>query len=80
MPQTPAWKSCEVNVEGGTTAIPIKFFFRDALEVFKFLFGNPVYANHLDLIPTQIWEGEGEDIQIFEGPMTGQFAWEIQVM
>ncbi len=79
LPKPPAWKTCTVEVEGGTTTSPINFFFREALEVFRFLFGNPIFANHQDIVPMQVWEDEDEKIQIFEGPMTGRLVYEIQV-
>ncbi len=65
--------------KAGTTATPIKFFFREAMEVFRFLFGNPIFANHQDIVPMQVWEDEDQKVQILEGPMTGRLVYEIQV-
>ncbi len=79
LPKPPAWKYRTVKVEGGTTATPIKFFFREAMEVFRFLFGNPIFANHQDIVPMQVWEDEDQKVQILEGPMTGRLVYEIQV-
>ncbi|KLO03827.1 hypothetical protein SCHPADRAFT_948276, partial [Schizopora paradoxa] len=75
LPNPPQWKSCIVKVDGGTTRKPIRFFHRNSKSVFRFLFGNPLYANHQDLKPVRVWE---DGIQLFEGPMSGSITWEIQ--
>ncbi len=71
LPKPPAWKSCVVSVEGGTTKEPLVLFYRDGLEVFKFLFGNPLFEQLQDYVPTKIWADYENDIRIFEGPFTG---------
>ena len=76
LPQPPPWKSVVVTVDGGSTQKPIKFFYRDAFDMFRFQYGNPIFANHQSNVPTRVWEDE---IEILEGPMTGNLAWEIQV-
>ncbi len=77
LPKPPAWKSCTVRVNGGTTAKPINFFFREGIDIFRFIYGNPIFARHQQNVPMQVWE---DDVQIFEGPMTGNLLWEIQVL
>lgn len=79
LPKPPAWKSRIITVEGGTTDEPIEFLYRDGLEVFKFLFGNPVFRNHLQHKPTKIWADIKKKLRIVNGPLTGDLAWELQV-
>lgn len=76
LPRPPPWKSCEVTVEGGTTKKPIKLFLRESIDMFSFLFGNPVFARNQQHVPTRIWE---DDDMVFDDPMTGKMPWEVQV-
>ncbi len=77
LPQTPPWKSRVVSVDGGTTKEPIILFYRVGLEIFRFLFGNPLFEKLQDYVPTKMWAED--DIRILEGPFTGDLALEIQV-
>ncbi len=79
LPQPPAWKSRTVSVEGGTTKTPLVLFYREGLEVFKFLFGNPLFEQLQDYVPTKIWADYENDIRILDGPFTGDLTFEIQV-
>ncbi len=79
LPQPPAWKSRIVSVDGGTTKEPLVLFYRDGLEVFKFLFGNPLFKELQDYVPSKIWADFESDIRIPEGPFTGDLTFEIQV-
>lgn len=66
-------------VEGGTTKHPIVFLYRDGKELFKFLFGNPLFQGRMTLAPFREWADATRDVQVFNGPMSGDFAWKIQV-
>ena len=79
LPQPPGWKSRVVSVEGGSTKEPLRLFYRDGLEVFRFLFGNPLFENLQDFVASKVWADVGNDIRVFEGPFTGDHAYEIQV-
>ncbi len=68
-----------MSVEGGSTKEPLTLFYRDGLEVFKFLFGNPLFEQLQDHVPSKIWEDLENDIRILEGPFTGDLTFEIQV-
>ena len=49
LPSPPRWKKADVDLGGGTvnseTTVP--FYYRDGLESFKFLFGNPLFRDHM---------------------------------
>lgn len=79
LPKPPAWKSRIIALEGGTTTEPIELLFRDGLEVFRFLFGNPVFAGHQDFVPKKVWSDYKKEVRILEGPMTGDLVNAIQV-
>lgn len=68
-----------VTVEGGTTKKPIILLYRDGLEVFKFLFGNPIFKGYQEHVPRHMWEDETCNMQFFGEPNTGDFVFEIQV-
>lgn len=79
LPKPPPWKSTTLTVPGGTTKEPIQFLYRDGLELFMFLFGNPVFRQHFQHKPTKIWADAAKKSRIIHGPMTGDLVWEIQV-
>ena len=66
-------------MDGGSTDKPIVLRYRDGLEAFRFLFGNPVFAGQQDFKPTRIVLDREGKIRRFGGPMTGDLPWEIQV-
>ncbi len=57
----------------------MEFLYRDGLEVFEFLYGNPVFADHQKNVPEKVWADYDREVRMFEGPMTGDFAWRVQV-
>ncbi len=79
LPKPPLWKCREITVEGGTTRTPIKFFFRDGLECFCFLFGNPVFFENLEIEPYMIFEDDFQENQVFSEPNSGKYTWKVQV-
>ncbi len=79
LPKPPAWKSRIVSVPGGTTTKPLKLFYRDGLEVFKFLFAHPLAAGHQNFVPTKVWADVENDVLLFDEPTTGSMMWEVQV-
>lgn len=79
LPQPPKWKSRTVSVPGGTTTEPLKLLYRDGLEVFKFLFANPVFAGKQNFVPQKCWMDVESDILFSDEPTTGHYMWEVQV-
>lgn len=81
LPQPPAWKSRVIQLEGGMThdGQPIVLYYRDALEVFRILFANPLFADRQNHIPTKLWADFEKDIRILDEPSSGDLLYEIQV-
>lgn len=79
LPKPPEWKSRVVTVPGGKTKKPLRLFYRDGLEVFKFLFAHPLAAGHQNFAPTQVAADQEKDIFLFDEPTTGSMMWEVQV-
>ncbi|KAG6912215.1 hypothetical protein DXG01_016358, partial [Tephrocybe rancida] len=48
LPGGPEWKLVELNLKGYTTKKPIRLLYRDGLEAVRHLFGNPVFAHHME--------------------------------
>ena len=79
LPDTVPWKQVVVRVSGGRTAQPLDLFYRPALDCFKFLFGNPLFANHMDLVPRREYTDGEKTERLYNEIMTGERAWTLQV-
>lgn len=79
LPKPPSWKCCEVAVEGGTTKMPIKFFYREGWECYTFLFGNPVYHGNMSIVPYKQFEDDQQKIRLYGDPNSGHYPWRVQV-
>ena len=54
-------------------------YFRDALECFKSLFGNPLFSGHMDFVPRREYADEEKTERLYNEIMTGDRAWALQV-
>ena len=79
LPSPPCWKEVEVSVEGGTTKDPLTLYYRDGLECFKFLFGNPLFQDHMEYVPRREFTAGEKPERLFNEIMTGDRAWALQV-
>jgi hypothetical protein len=68
-----------INVEGYPTKAPMCLYYRDALECIEHLFGNPLFAGHIDYSPQRLWTTAEKLERIYTEWMTGDSAWEMQV-
>ena len=64
---------------GGATKTPLVLYYRDGLEVFKHIFGNPEFRNSMSFIPQKIYSNHDKEIRIYTEMFTGDWAWEAQV-
>lgn len=79
LPSPPPWKEREVSVPGGVTKNKLTLLYRDGLEVFKFLYGNPLFRDHMDYAPRKEYADEKKTERLYTEMMTGDLAWEAQV-
>ena len=79
LPATVPWKQAEVQVRGGVTTESMTLYFRDALECFKSLFGNPLFSGHMDFVPRCEYADEEKTERLYNEIMTGDRAWALQV-
>ena len=66
-------------IDGYMSEHPIHFYWHDALEVIEYIFGNPVFASHMQFDPHRLWSDECKLDHIYTEYMTGDFAWQAQV-
>ncbi|KAI5981111.1 hypothetical protein EDD15DRAFT_2560938 [Pisolithus albus] len=57
IPKGPTWHCTKIDTTGYVTKDPVYVFWRDALEVTREIFGNPVFARHMEYDPYQVYEG-----------------------
>ena len=76
MPKGPTWHCTKFKTKGYVMKEPIYLFYCDALEVTWELFGNPVFAQHMEYDPYQIFEGNEREYGEW---MSGDEAYRIQV-
>ena len=79
LPGTVLWKQVQVQVRGGVTIEPMTLYFRDALECFKCLFGNPLFSDYMDFIPRREYADEERTERLYNEIMTGDRVWTLQV-
>ena len=79
LPSLPCWKEVEVSVEGGTTKDPLTLYYRDGLECFKFLFGNPLFVDYMEYIPHREFTTGAKPERLYNEIMMGNRAWSLQV-
>jgi hypothetical protein len=54
LPVTPKWKCTPIETDGYTTTHPVNLIWRDALEVTHHIFGNLIFASHMEYDPYKI--------------------------
>lgn len=79
LPSVPDWKSKKISLMGYPTSEPMYLFYRDALECVEYVFGNPLFANHMDFSPVRLYQDAEHTIRVYSEWMTGDAAWDMQV-
>lgn len=79
LPSPPRWKEAIVHIQDGTTKDPITLYYRDGLDCFKFLFGNPLFLDYMEYIPRREFTTDEPAERLYNEIMTGDLAWELQV-
>ncbi|KAG2335684.1 hypothetical protein BDR05DRAFT_978916 [Suillus weaverae] len=54
LPKGPKWHCTTIQTEGYITTHPVHLIWRDALEVTRHIFGNPVFTNDMEFDPYEI--------------------------
>ncbi|KAG1718445.1 hypothetical protein EDB19DRAFT_1931191 [Suillus lakei] len=69
------WKVSKIEFSGYKTVHPIELTWRDALEVVKQLFSDPILANHMTFDPHHVNVGDQREYGDY---MSADMAWKIQ--
>ena len=54
-------------------------YFRDALDCFKHLFGNPLFSDYMEFVPRREYADREKNERLYNEIMTGDRAWTLQV-
>lgn len=79
LPSPPRWKQEVIEVDGGDASKPLTLYYRNGLACFRFLFGNPLFFNHMDYCPRREFTSETRADRLYNEIMTGERAWDLQV-
>ena len=79
LPSPPRWKETEVSIGGGSTRDPLTLYYRDGLECFRFLFGNPLFLDHMEYAPRREFTAGEKPERLYNEMMTGDRPWDLQV-
>ncbi|KAF7319573.1 hypothetical protein HMN09_00296900 [Mycena chlorophos] len=75
LPTGPAWSSQTISYPGFPTKKPIVLFYRNPLDCIQLLLRNPLFKDHIDLIPTQIYRGQE---RLHKEWINSDGAWNLQ--
>ncbi|KAI5985158.1 hypothetical protein EDD15DRAFT_2140176, partial [Pisolithus albus] len=79
LPEVGRWQYQEIKVGPYKTKSPLILYWRDGLEVIKYLFSNPVFASCIDLSPYREYEDTPQGQQrVYSEFMSADHAWNIQ--
>lgn len=54
-------------------------YYRDALECFEFLFGNPLFRDYMEYVPRREFTTGEEPERLYSEILTADMAWNLQV-
>ncbi|KAF7980145.1 hypothetical protein HWV62_39591 [Athelia sp. TMB] len=72
----PAWQHETLTIPGYETKEPMVLYYRDGLEVIKFLYSNPVFSKCMDYTPYRLTDPHEKGQRVYGDFMSGDFAWE----
>ena len=78
LPSGPQWSYKTVPTLAPTKDDVI-LYFRDPIECLKSLFSNPLYHEHIDLVPYRCYTSAKKANRVYDEWMSGDVAWTIQV-
>ncbi|KAH9066073.1 hypothetical protein EDB83DRAFT_2506343 [Lactarius deliciosus] len=79
LPDPPRWY-CEEMIIEGYKSEKITFYWHDALDVIEYIFGNPIFAPYMQYDPQRVWMDISKAERVYSEYMTGDFAWQSQVL
>jgi Plavaka transposase len=62
------------------TKKPAQLFYRDAIECLQALLTHPLFEPHLSFVPRKVWTSAARICRIYEDWLSGDRAWDLQVL
>lgn len=78
LPEVLRWFHQTITIPDFRTKDPITLYWRDGLEVVKYLFANPVFSTCMEVNPYKLLDEE-TGLRVYGDFMSAEFAWEYQV-
>lgn len=78
LPQGPQW-NCKPWTTGDATKQPVNLFYRNPIDCISSLFGNPLFADHMQYSPFRVFTTAEKLYRSYGEWMSGNVAWEMQV-
>ena len=79
LPKVPDWKSKEVTLRGHPINEPMYLFYHNTLNCIEYIFGNPLFADHMDFCPAHLYQDAEWTIHVYGKWMASNVAWDMQV-
>jgi hypothetical protein len=78
LPHVPSWSYQDITIPNFRTKDPMTLYWRDGLEVVKYLFANPVFATCIETNAYRLLDVE-TGLPVFGEFMSAEYAWAYQV-
>lgn len=69
-----------VVLPGASTKEPLVLYYRNGLDVFKHIFGNPEFSKSITYVPKKVYTDSMRESRVYTDLMTGDWAWDAQVV
>ena len=78
LPEGPSWSYKTVPMFVATKE-PVILYYEDPIDCLKAIFSNPLFQDHLELIPYCVYKSADRKVCNYNEWMSGDAAWHIQV-
>lgn len=78
LPSGPQWH-CKPWTTAVPTKLPVKLFYRDAVDCLKSLYGHPLLKDYVKHTPFRVFSDAQKLVRVYSEWLTGDVAWDIQV-
>ncbi|KAG9123583.1 hypothetical protein FRC07_014660 [Ceratobasidium sp. 392] len=80
LPKGPEMRPFTVTVGEGDNAETVEMWCCDAVEVLKYLVGDPRFKEHIDYIPRKEYTDKARKNRVYSETNTGRWAWRMQCL
>ena len=80
LPGPPPFLKKTITLKGAKTKKAMILYYRDGLELFKYLYGNPLYSNYFDVEMKRVYTDENKTSRIYNEMSTSDCSGCIECM